>query len=248
MGVNKAFININQIMKRTALCSAILLFSTLATAKTGCEEYAYEGVFPTTTAKVQVLCKNGFAIGYSPQKKTLLWVVERIDPNTNYQIDKRSSFHKDPAVPSNKQASMQDYAGTGYHKGHMVSFEDMSFHPDAAYDSMSFTNVVPQNPTNNTGAWKSLELTARKSAKLNSIYVVSGVFFEGKIDYIGDGVPIPTKLFKTIIDPKKQTAKTFILPNTPVVSSELRDYMTTVDAVKMLGTDPTPNAKLKDVK
>lgn len=228
-------------MKKIILGSAVFLFTASSFAKNGCEDLVYGGVFPQTKDKVTILCKNGFAVGYSTEKKTLLWVVERIDPNVSYTINHRPSFHKDEALPNNMQSGNQDFIGTGYDKGHMVPFEDMSYSAESAYDSMAFTNIVPQNYANNRGGWKSLEMYARRVARYGVVYVVSGPIFQGKMDYLNKRVPIPTSLFKVIIDPKTKVVKTWILPNEPVTSYEVDKFKSSPQAVSKLGiTITTP--------
>jgi endonuclease G len=226
-------------MKKIILGSAVFLFTASSFAKSGCEDFTYNGVFPTTRDKVTILCKNGFAVGYSTEKKTLLWVVERIDPNAKYTIKHRPSFHKDDALPHDVQSSNQDFVGTGYDKGHMVPFEDMSYSRESAYDSMSLTNIVPQNFANNRGGWKSLEMYARKSASYGVVYVVSGPIFEGKMDYLNKRVPIPTSLFKVIINPKTKKTEAWVLPNTPISSYEVDHFKTTPQAIGKLGVQIT---------
>lgn len=234
-------------MKNIILFSAIFLF-TASSFAADCSDFAYNKVLPTTREKVTVLCKNGFVIGYDANMKTLRWVAERIEPNTPHILKQRPPFHKDTAVSHDQQSSNSDFIGTGYDKGHMVPFEDMSYSAQSAYDSMSLTNIVPQNFANNRGGWKSLEEYARKAAKNGPIYVVSGPIFEGKIDYIGNHIPIPTKLFKVIINPDAKVAKTFILPNIPISSYETKQYEFTRAEVVAGGIDPTPGAQLTDVK
>lgn len=177
-----------------------------------------------------------------------MWVVQRIDPNTNYVIQKRPSFHKDPSIAAEKQPSNSDYVGTGFDKGHLVAFEDLSFSQDSAYDSMGLTNIVPQNFSNNRGGWKSLEMLARKMGKDKQIYVISGPIFEGKVDYLGRKVPIPTHLFKIIVDPVKMTSRTYILPNTPVAAHEVNEYVFKLKDVRASGVDPLPNSNLRETK
>lgn len=232
-------------MKKIILASAIFLFTTNSFAAP-CENFVYNNTFPKVSEKETILCKNGFVIGYSTEKKTLLWVAEKIEPSTQYIIKKRDAFHKDSSVPSSSQSSNSDFVGTGYDKGHMVPFEDMTFSKESAYDSMSLTNIVPQNYQNNRGGWKALEMQARKMALKGPIFVVSGPIFEGKTDYLNGNVPIPSKLFKVIIDPSKQESITYILPNTPISAYEVSSYIFTKKDIHAV--DVTPSANLKDTK
>ena len=235
-------------MKKFILASVICLFTNLAVASTGCEDLAYNHTFPQTVEPVTVLCKNGFAVGYSEHKKTLLWVVEKLGPDSKFVSKARPPFHKDSSLPANEQSSNSDFVGTTYDKGHMVPFEDMSYSPQSAFDSMSLTNIVPQNFSNNRGGWKSLEMHARKLSRTKVIYIISGPIFDGKTDYLNRSVPIPTRLFKIIIDPEAKTSVTYILRNVPVSAHEAQDMKATRHDVAVTGTDPTPGSSLTDIR
>lgn len=240
-------------MKRIIAASIVCLFTQIAHASSDCKDLVYKGKFPLSTKVTPtILCKNGFVIGYSLDQKTPLWVAERIDPTTvaGATIDTRPSFHKDKSIPSDRQSSAADYANSDYDKGHMAPFEDMAYSDASASDSMNHTNIVPQNPTNNRGAWRSVENFARRKAEVNVIYIITGPIYAGPPETIGAGqIRVPSMFFKTIIDPVAGTAQTFILPNKPVQGSDIPKHIFNRKKVMDLTTfNLTPNARLTDVK
>eukprot|EP01053_Blabericola_migrator_P009903 Blabericola_migrator_1__9902@NODE_5466_length_760_cov_85_506494_g3529_i0_p1_GENE_NODE_5466_length_760_cov_85_506494_g3529_i0NODE_5466_length_760_cov_85_506494_g3529_i0_p1_ORF_typecomplete_len230_score29_50Endonuclease_NS/PF01223_23/1_2e46Endonuclea_NS_2/PF13930_6/0_00012_NODE_5466_length_760_cov_85_506494_g3529_i059748 len=223
----------------------ILLIPILA--KSNCRQYVYKGVFPETREAATVLCKTGFAVGYSMTKVTPLWVAQRIDPNTRSRVTERPAFHKDHSVPFNSQSSISDFVGSGFDKGHLAPFEDMSFSIESAKDSMSLTNIVPQDPSHNQGIWKSLEAEVRRSARKETVFVVSGPLFEDETRYLKRRIPIPSSLWKVMISPRNETVATWVISNQPVESRDTRKYKASLAKLKALGIDVAPKSKLVEV-
>ncbi|KKK52962.1 hypothetical protein LCGC14_3099610, partial [marine sediment metagenome] len=81
---------------------------------------------------------------------------------------------KDPHV-STGSATLSDYKGSGYDRGHIIPAADMKWSPDAMSASFFMSNMSPQDPSFNRGIWKKLEEQVREWAVGNrEIYVVTG--------------------------------------------------------------------------
>jgi len=233
-------------MRKLLLAAVILLFTGPALAN--CPQFAYGGELPRTAEPHVILCKKGFAVGYSTQRKSPLWVAEVVDPEkiTLPTAIESSSFKQDPALPLERQAPLSDFVGSGYDRGHLVPFENVNHSVELALESMLVTNVVAQWPSNNRGIWRVLEERVRTSSLEGKLFVVTGVIY-AESKKIGGGTPVPSHLFKVIIDPARKISTTYIVPNISVPSSELpRLIFTRAELAILSGIDAAPIASLKE--
>lgn len=177
------------------------------------------------------LCRISYAVGYDPAYKDPLWSSEvLLSANVNGSRESRvDDFQPDPEVPGPAQASLTDYKGSHFDRGHMSPFADMKVANDkntsaqAGDQSFYLTNMVPQVGMNqNRGIWADLEKKVRSWAKdRGTLYVVTGPIFDGKLDSIGSSrVVVPTRLYKVIVDPQAMQAIAFVIPNVQVVTKK----------------------------
>ena len=181
-------------------------------------------------------CHKAYGVLVSAITKDPIYVVEHLTKNSLVCIVKRTNnFHFDSSIPTNYRSRPQDYSKSGYDEGHMASAEDFCSDPTEMDESFLMSNMVPQNPNNNRGIWKHLEIMARTLAATDDIYVISGPVFIGvKHKTIGnDGVAVPESLFKIIIDNTTNTVRAWILPNTPLRSIDLNKYQATISEIEL---------------
>lgn len=162
------------------------------------------------------LCYNGFNIMYSGVSKTPLWVAESLSTQRlSKKIKREDNFHEESRVSSNHRATLSDYRGSGYDRGHMAPNADMS-NKEAQFHSFSLANMIPQSPKNNQQVWRELEEATRAmvTKQKNDMYVITGPVFSGKkLKTIGQGVIVPTGVFKAIYVPKTDVIGVYYAPN-----------------------------------
>lgn len=162
------------------------------------------------------LCYNGFNVMYSGVSKTPLWVAEHLTTKRlSNKIKREDSFHEESRVSAAHRATLSDYRGSGYDRGHMAPNADMS-NKEAQFHSFSLANMVPQSPKNNQQVWRELEEATRAmvSKQKNDMYVITGPVFAGKkLKTIGQGVIVPTGVFKAIYVPKTDVIGVYYAPN-----------------------------------
>ncbi|WP_299496263.1 DNA/RNA non-specific endonuclease [uncultured Shewanella sp.] len=218
-------------MKKTLITLLILVIST--TAYADCGEHLTLG---TPSDSDQLLCREGYALGYNYQNKVADWVAYYITTDSVNAYYERSNYFKtDSDLPSDYQSISDDYTFSGYDRGHLAPSGTMDFNEDSMQESFLMSNMAPQLAGFNRGGWKGLEEIVREWAnEYVSLYVVTGPIWDGNETYIGNGVYIPTHFYKVILDPYFNDAIAFILPHESISSSELANYITTVDAVEAL--------------
>lgn len=156
---------------------------------------------------LRALCFDAFAILYSAETKTAVYVVERLQRaglRSAQSIARTDRFYPEARLPGAAQAQLEDYRHSGYARGHLAPAGDMP--TDSAMDqSFSLANIVPQDPTHNGGAWSQIERDTRQYVMRarGPVYVFTGpAYQDGRAARIGEsGVAVPSHLFKLVHDP-----------------------------------------------
>jgi endonuclease G len=156
--------------------------------------------------KPRDLCFDAFAILYSGRSKTPVFGVERLtaaqlaDASDEVRTNK---FFADARLPSVDRATLEDYKGSGYDRGHVVPAGDQPT-AQAMAQSFSLANMVPQAPQNNRGPWADIEKATRQYVRRakGPVYVFTGpVYPAAGAQVIGKGrVWVPKQLYKLVYD------------------------------------------------
>lgn len=230
-------------MPRLFLQLAFLLFASARIACAGpieeCSEFATFGV-PSATG--DLLCRKGFLLAHDPEKKTPLWVAQRLTPERVSGPARRSNnFKADRELEQGKRAELSDYKGSGFDRGHMAPAGDMAWDPQAMSESFFLSNMVPQvGEGMNRGIWKELEEKVRKWAReRGELFVYSGPIYDKEPKTIGrNRVAVPSYLYKVVLDPKHREALAVIMPNQKLRSEDMPKYLVPVREVeKKTGLD-----------
>lgn len=195
------------------------------------------------------LCFNGFNVMYSGVSKTPLWSAEHLYPaRLSEKIKREDSFHEELQVSERHRALLSDYRGSGYDRGHMAPNGDMS-NKESQADSFSLANMVPQAPKNNQKIWRELEEATRAmvTKQKQDVYVVTGpVFANKKLKTIGNGVFVPTAVYKAIYIPEKNIIGAYYAPNNDslqvqIISVCKLEEMTGINIFPQLNEDKKRN-------
>jgi len=184
----------------------------------------------------QIQHYTGFALWYSEEYEQPVWVAYLLtDDEIRGTLERTDNFRADPQI-STGSASLGDYRGSGYDRGHLALAADMKWSAAAMSESFLLSNMSPQAPGFNRGIWRRLEEWVRDQAEADEeVYVVTGpVLTDGPYQEIGpNGVDVPKRYFKVILDYKAPELKAigFILPNKSS-SLPLSIYAVSVDQVE----------------
>lgn len=167
--------------------------------------------------KTKELCYSEFAVMHSGISRTPLWSAEHL---TRIQLrsksDRTDDFRPENRLPAADRAELDDYARSGYDRGHLAPSADMP-NELAQHESFSLANMIPQVPENNRGIWSSIEGATRHLANQKSeIYVITGPLFSGSsVKRIGGRVLVPSHIYKAIYDPSTGQGAAYLTSNAP---------------------------------
>jgi endonuclease G, mitochondrial len=199
--------------------------------------------------------KDEYSVSYNRSKGSANWVAWRCAAYWNGTTQRSNDFRPDPELPQDwYHASTKDYAGSGFDRGHLCSSGDRD--NNATNNSATFlmTNIVPQAPNNNQGAWNALELYVRGLADNgNEVYCFAGGYGRGgegksgKVTTLADGqLVVPATMWKVVIvlpegenDASRITKKTqafaIKMPNNQSIGKEnWRDFVVPIDEIERI--------------
>ena len=223
------------------LLLTFLAASSISAAPTTCANIYFANTAPDIiniklTKATKELCFKEFVVMHSGVSKTPLWSAEHLTRTMlNGKAVRSNEFHAEERLTHEERAELNDYAHSGYDRGHMSNSAD-HIEPQANYETFTLANMVPQDHNNNAGLWSHIEGATRYLAKKdNDIYVVTGPIFIGNnLKRIGGRVLVPTKLFKAIYVPSSGQGAAYLTDNAPgedykVISISELEKMTGID-------------------
>lgn len=172
-----------------------------------CQQFFPNGRPPIVPAGTMLreLCFTPFAILHSGQTKTPVFVAQRLNRHMLLKaqsVERKDRFYEEGRLPRAERATLADYQGSGYDRGHLAPAGDM--HSDEAMaQSFSLANMIPQDAQHNRGAWNKIEQDTRKYVMRarGDVYVFTGPFYDAEPDTIGAGsVAVPAYLYKLVYD------------------------------------------------
>lgn len=164
---------------------------------------------PLTKIPEIVLQRTSYVVSYNKQTRCPNWVAWQLTADhTDGELKRMNNFHEDEDCPR-PRATLQDYKGSGWSRGHMCPAGDNKWSREAMYDSFSLVNVCPQDSKHNSGVWNSMEMDCRQWArKYGEVFIVCGpVWTKGKHQTIGPNkVQVPEAFFKVVLRLKPKPA------------------------------------------
>ncbi|PTN10062.1 DNA/RNA non-specific endonuclease [Mangrovibacterium marinum] len=195
----------------------------------------------------EIVKHSFYTLAYSEQDEQPYWVYYVLTPDfLAGSQPRKDAFRADPAVRTGS-ASLADYSGSGYDRGHLCPAGDMVFNARSMSESFYLSNMSPQEPSFNRGIWKKLEALVRQWAKDAELtYVVTGGILANNKGHIGPGrVTVPGYYYKAVYCPGKGMIG-FVLPNEGS-NRPVSDFIVSVDRIEEL-TKLDLFAKLPDAR
>jgi endonuclease G len=145
--------------------------------------------------------KSDYVLSYDSSRKVPNWVSWELNAAYLGGTGRQDDFRPDDTLPANvPQASLDDYRGSGYDRGHMCPSADRTLDVAANSETFYLTNMVPQAANNNQGPWAAMENDLRAIARTGKeLFIISGGTFSASSNRIGSGVVVPDKTFKVVV-------------------------------------------------
>ena len=165
---------------------------------------------------------------YSEEHEQAKWVLHKISTNIiDGKVSRTNNFRKDPLIKTGsseegdfflkrkKSNSKYIYEGFGYDRGHLAPSADFRWSQKSLSESYFYSNISPQKPSFNRGKWADLENMIRGYVFENkkNLYVYTGPILKPSLKKVKksiNGVSIPEKFFKFVLNPVEPTAPTII--------------------------------------
>jgi endonuclease G len=193
--------------------------------------------YPKTPTTAEIITKTGFTLAYNEAAEQAWWVAYHLTSDELKGTLDRDNFDFDEDVEvSTGSASLRDYKGSGYDRGHLVPAADVKWNAKAMQASFLMSNVSPQKHSFNAGIWERLESRFRGWAKRDgSLYIVTGPLLKEKPNNtIGiNQVWVPNSYYKVALTYKKNRwhAAAFIIDH-QASGKNLEPYFLTIDEVE----------------
>ena len=192
--------------------------------------------FPHVSVPTSPICRQAYYVGYDAAAKIPNHVTYTLYPqNALGCVARTNAFAADQAVPNGP--TPQDYAATGYDKGHQAPDGDLSWDPQVEYESFLMTNMAPQAGSLNRGIWKLLETAVRGWAvqKNQPFTIYVGAVYDNTDKKIGKGVVVPHGFYKIVIDDATNEAAAWYFPHVapyPNLGNDLKKFRVSVASLE----------------
>lgn len=224
-------------MKNFIFCF-ILLFSSFIQANPIDVKCSHLTIWGAPQIKIegnnQYICKTAYAINVNYETKISYFSIEHITPENlaNKTVSRKDDFREDSDVPIQYRVTLKDYIGTKFDRGHMSPAADFNYDAKIMSESFFLSNMMPQDPSNNRGIWKSTEELTRSWASKTELYVITGTIYQKGYKTIGNGVGVPSFIYKIIIQPANKRMIAFLYPNEKLNPKEIEKYVVSVAEIE----------------
>lgn len=173
-------------------------------SETTAEALTSDNILDVVGSKGLMVTHTGHTLSFNTTHNTPDWVAWTLTSEHADGAEQRSQkFWADPAIPRAYRVDYYDYKGSGYDRGHMCPAGDNKWSREAMHDCFYMSNMCPQDPSLNSGAWSALEQACRKWAvSEGAVHIVCGPIYEGKKHErigIDHAVDVPEAFYKVVL-------------------------------------------------
>lgn len=146
-------------------------------------------------AAITLLTNLAFQVAWDGEARCPAWVSWDVEPGEVVKAPRAGiGFMADPRAAGSDVA--QDYAGSGFDRGHMAPAADFNFDRAALAETYLFSNVCPQDPKLNRGKWARFEAEVRELALSGTVHVVCWPVFDPRFTNRMGRVRVPVAFEK----------------------------------------------------
>ena len=190
--------------------------------------------------------RSQYVLSYNRDRGTANWASWQLDAEWLGQTDRQDDFRQDGGLPAEVyQVTPNDYRNSGYDRGHIVPSGDRTRSVQDNSATFLMTNILPQAPENNRGAWRELEEYSRDLVYQFGLDLIVMAGGYGEKTQLANGrVTAPSRLWKIIVileQSEEDLAAMGLespiiavdMPNQATIASDWRLYQTTVDRIEL---------------
>jgi len=183
----------------------------------------------------QTVHYTGFDLSYNETHEQANWVIYLLTrQKCSGTYKRKNNFRTDTNIVSGS-ATVEDYAGSGFDRGHLAPAADMKWSSVAMDESFLMSNISPQNASFNRGIWKKMEELVRSwTMEHDSIIVVTGPVFKDNLPAIGfNQVSIPEYYYKVLLNISYNNYKAiaFLIPQN-ATQNPLSSFTLSIDKLE----------------
>lgn len=153
---------------------------------------------------------RNYSVCYSADKRTGMWSAFPLHECYRGDQERTKTWYYDPGVPRAVQPDLIEGSykpQPGYSKGHLIASNDRTVSYEANSQTFYVTNVAPQWQNSfNGGVWSSLEADCWNNICVDTLYVVSGVYFANDdttvMDQSDKTCVVPTNFYRVLMRSK----------------------------------------------
>jgi endonuclease G len=206
---------------------------------------------------LQHLVKDGYTVEYDNELKG----PAKVQYSLNWETRSNEKLRR-PQTPfatdeeTGAKVTTQNYAGSGYDRGHMCpSFAMGAFHGrNAQIGTFICSNILPQTHLCNAGVWNSIERMESDdfAKRFGEVTITDGPIYNKHPEEIKNHIAVPAAFYKIIERPDHKLL-VFLVPQIPK-STKPEDYLSNLQHIRdltglnLLPTEPTEEASTTRTK
>jgi endonuclease G, mitochondrial len=213
------------------------IFKALEQAKLKKIQTTLKDLMPSLADTSELVAHQAMILSYNEFHEQADWLVHIVSKDILFgTVGRSNDFRPDPKV-STFTADSADYWNSGYDRGHLAPSADFRWSAAALSESYYYSNMSPQHPDLNRGAWSKLENQVREWAiDAGELCVVTGPILKPDLPKVPQGshrVSIPEHYYKIVYDYSStpQKAIGFIFPNT-ALPYRLEKHVVSIDSIE----------------
>jgi endonuclease G len=190
-----------------------------------------------------------YVLSYNDSTHSPNWVSWSLNKSDIGHTKRSPAFETDPDLPKGfYHVSPRDYTGSGFDRGHMCPSKDRSSTEEINRLTFYTTNIVPQSPACNRGAWERFEDYCRRlTADGSELYIVAGPHGSGGTGERGERksiskaeINVPAAVWKVVLvlpgpdETPTANARTLAvwMPNDQTVTEDWKPFAVSVAEVE----------------
>ncbi len=200
-----------------------------------------------------LMVKSAYDLSYNRSRGTANWVSWHVYNSDLGSVSRTDDFEPDPTLPFSWYAvTSASYSNTGFDRGHSCPSGDRTATTTANQTTFYMTNVIPQAPQLNQGAWSNFENYTRTLIQSgDEEYIIMGSYGEGGtgtngyVKSIDNGnVTVPATIWKVVVvfsngnnDTSRINSSTRVIAvqmsnDNNIGANDWKAYRTSVDAIE----------------